>query len=309
MSHLASSQLPASSMLRRRIPAKRPPTPAEAACLVPAKRRAPQAAAYRSAQANRRMRLFSAKRPPIPVQQGGQSLLEQIVTLDSTRLDYRRRLEVFLGWLKALSLAPTTPDDVLLSLMDFLDEMFFCGASHADGSKLLAALLDLMPELRGCTVGLARAQRALRGWGKRAPANSRFPPPVIAVLGIVLDLIWRRLPLHALAVLVQFLAYLRPGELLELQTGQIIPPSRAPGSHSGRSFCTRSRARGAARSTSATSLLLDAPDWEAANIGLSELIHFRQSHEPLWPFDYASYAREIETSVHTCELGQYTRSP
>jgi hypothetical protein len=237
------------------------------------------------------------------VQRGGRSLLEQIVTLDSTRNDYRRRLDLFLSWLCAHNLSPATTEEVLLALMDFLDEMFFSGASHADGSKLLAALLDLMPKLPGCTVGLARAQRALRGWSKRAPANSRFPPPAVAILSIVFD---RQLPVHSLGVLVQFLAYLRPGELLAILAGQLIPPNTTGGlEHWAILLHPVEGPLSSKFNERDESLLLDAPGWEAVSLGLSELRSRRRSHELLWPFDYASYAHEIETSVARCDLGQF----
>ncbi|MFM7985194.1 MAG: hypothetical protein ACKPKO_38340, partial [Candidatus Fonsibacter sp.] len=108
-------------------------------------------------------------------------------------------------------MTPQEPSAVLSHLLDFLDVMFLGGASHADGSKLLAACLDLLPALRGEVVGLERVKRALKGWANRAPAHSRFPPLEAACMAVIGDLLFRGLPVMGLAVLAQYLTYMRPG--------------------------------------------------------------------------------------------------
>ncbi len=63
---------------------------------------------------------------------------------------------------------------------------------------------------------LPRANQHLRGWTKVGSAEQRLPFPLRLLLPAAAHFLQLGLPAHALAVLIQHNAYLRPGELAEL---------------------------------------------------------------------------------------------
>ena len=54
------------------------------------------------------------------------------------------------------------------TIVEWFDLLFLRGHSASDGSKFLAALQHLWPQLR-CHSQLPRARRALKGWEKLRP--------------------------------------------------------------------------------------------------------------------------------------------
>jgi hypothetical protein len=108
----------------------------------------------------------------------------------------------------------------------YFDEAYLCGYPLAKGTKLLAAVGHRWAALHrsGSTGLLSRARRALQGWHKMCPPESRLPLPWPAVAGIVAALISMNERGMAIAVLLACDAYLRPGELLDLTVECVIPP-------------------------------------------------------------------------------------
>lgn len=88
---------------------------------------------------------------------------------------------------------------------------------------MLAGLAYFDPQLnKMVTTMLPRSSRALRGWTKIGSADLLFPLGLL--LPVAGHMLQRGLPAHALAVLIQHNAYLRPGELTELTVMQLVPP-------------------------------------------------------------------------------------
>ena len=69
-----------------------------------------------------------------------------------------------------------------------------------------------------------KSKDALDGWAAKLPPTARLPPPIDAVFLLVQHLAAGSLlqALVALAILVQFDMYLRPGELLALEVSHIV---------------------------------------------------------------------------------------
>ena len=74
-----------------------------------------------------------------------------------------------------------------------------------------------------------RSRRALRGWRKEMPPESRLPAPMLMVYGLAMALISMGEKEMGLKVLTDFDCYLRPGEGLSLLARNIIPPVAAAG--------------------------------------------------------------------------------
>ena len=111
-------------------------------------------------------------------------------------------------------------DAVLL----YIDYLFFEGESLDTGNTLLAAFQQLRPNMLGPS-GVVRVEAALEEWRAAAPSVSRFPLPWLACVAIVGAMCAKRRYDMALATLLAFDTYLKPGEMLALRKSQVIPPN------------------------------------------------------------------------------------
>ena len=111
-------------------------------------------------------------------------------------------------------------------MCDYLDYLFETNRTPHEGEKSVAALEFFRVELKGT---LIRCRRAMRGWKKVIPSQSRLPLPRIAMMGICMDLLARNFRNMALMTLTAFDCYLRPGEALDLRGSNVVAPVRAAG--------------------------------------------------------------------------------
>ena len=72
---------------------------------------------------------------------------------------------------------------------------------------------------------LQRTSRAMRGWRKSTPTFQRLPLPWVVVSAIIGWLLHHREREVAVAVILAFSCYLRPGELPGLRMLQVIAPN------------------------------------------------------------------------------------
>lgn len=68
-------------------------------------------------------------------------------------------------------------------MCDYLDYMFEEGKSPHEGEKPIAALEYFRMEVKG---SMLRCKRAMRGWKKAMPPQSRLPLPRLAMMGIAM---------------------------------------------------------------------------------------------------------------------------
>ena len=181
----------------------------------------------------------------------GISYLETRSVSCETLKDYFKRLQQFANWSHDLGFplvqlpdmtladsprysagtwAASTPPVLMLTdvdrfermLLGYLDKLYFQGRPAAQGQKLYASVCYFFPYLhKNGQHALLRASRALRGWQKAVPCQSRLPLPWTALLAII-DML---LPSHweeAVAALLGFHCYLRPFELEGLQAQQLV---------------------------------------------------------------------------------------
>lgn len=133
----------------------------------------------------------------------GASLLVRRSVLPSTWLDYERRHTAFLGWARESKLLLTDPQRVTLAMLEYFDTRYLAGESAPDGEKTLAAWEAYHPEyLKSCLT--ARLQRALKGWRKAAPGNTRWTLPQLLMFAIAGSLCMSDLNQMALFVVLAF---------------------------------------------------------------------------------------------------------
>lgn len=134
---------------------------------------------------------------------------------------YRNYYQKFLSFCQAqdLDLPPSPSTDANLS--DFMDVLFFEGKPMNEGEKILASVEFHHSCLKG---RLVRARKALRGWRKECPPESRIPLPKLVAYGMCMILHAMGLKLHALKLILDFDTYMRPGESLDLLKKDLVKP-------------------------------------------------------------------------------------
>eukprot|EP00435_Cladocopium_sp_Y103_P046584 s342_g13.t1 len=116
--------------------------------------------------------------------------------------------------------------DCDLVMADYLDILFLENRSANEGEKVVAALEFHHLELKGKMI---RSKRALKGWRKEMPPKSRLPMPALVMYGVAMDLLARGKRIMGVKVIMDFDAYLRPGESIGLRAKDVLKPVRSAG--------------------------------------------------------------------------------
>lgn len=111
-------------------------------------------------------------------------------------------------------------------LTDFLDHIFLEGRHVADGEKTMASVEYHHHKVRG---NLLRTRRALRGWRKEAPPQSRVLMPMLLAYGLAMALMSRSQKEMAVKVILDFDTYMRPGESIDLKNKHLVRPVKGAG--------------------------------------------------------------------------------
>jgi hypothetical protein len=158
------------------------------------------------------------------------SHLELMSIGKATLIDYVSRLLFFLRWALSRNVNWTCCNELDTILVMCYDELYDSDLTVSDGSKLLAAMKFIMPVLGlSQSVGFPRAHRALRAWHLRRPPVQRIPLPWLGLTAVLGYLCFNSMIPAALALLLQFHTYIRPGVCDQLQVSQLVPPHRAAG--------------------------------------------------------------------------------
>ena len=246
------------------------------------------------------------KYEPLPLgsSENQQSLLESQSVTQPVRDDYLRRSRLFVTWAANAALEVGRYPLLELAILEYFDEMFFEGRSAEDGEKLWASLKFFDPGLgrRGDHL-FPRVLRALKGWHRLCPAMTRQPLPWLGLLAIVAYLLSQGSVEHALALILQFTLYLRPGELCELRVGQVVAPI-GRGALWGfivRPFLTEDSRPGKTGEFD-ESLLLDDPRLAFLAPFLLCLTQGRPATDPLFSFDVRGLTESLRTTLQALKM-------
>ena len=154
------------------------------------------------------------------------TILEQKSISTEVRHQYQSFLLKFESFCRDSGLKWPLVKDVDAILADFLDVMFLDNRSAAEGEKVVAAVEFNNLKLKGC---LVRSKRALRGWRKERPPQSRLPLPRLVAAGMAMVLASQGLKSMALKVMLDHDTYLRPGESIDIRCKDVIPPVAGAG--------------------------------------------------------------------------------
>ncbi|CAE7387391.1 LYPLA1 [Symbiodinium microadriaticum] len=146
--------------------------------------------------------------------------LEKRSVSKAQRTQYLRYLNSFKAFCSE-SEETWPPNELDWTLADYFDAMFLDGSSHATGQKVLAAVEFAFIEKKG---QLVRSRRALRGWQKLRPPQSRLPLPKPLAYGMAQIIMARGHREMGLKLVLDFDLYLRPSEGMDLLGKHVVAP-------------------------------------------------------------------------------------
>ena len=218
-----------------------------------------------------------------------------------TSIDYTTRIYHLLDWLRKMGVTPSDDESLDCAIADYFDSEFADGAASAGASKLLAAIAHICPCYSRHGAGhLPRALRAAQGWRRLAPARSRAPLPWAALIVMVGTALWQGRDELGLFLLLAFVMYPRPGELLSIKPSQLVPPIPAAGVYADQWGLILSPSQlGVAGKTGEfdESLLMDWPELRWMD-PLLHALRRRPCQCSVWNFDADSLRRMFNQVVH-----------
>jgi hypothetical protein len=253
------------------------------------------------------MHLDSAKEARL----AGRSFLEVNTVQLRTATSYEKCVRDFVTWLGTNTL-PKEMNQATLdqSLVEFLEHLYFDGATSDAGSTLIAALEyhDRRIKKTGA-LDPKRARDAMKGFRRLSPGFSRSPLPFCALCGLIgAAMIHGRRNL-AVAFLVQFCGYLRPNEVLKITGEQFIAPVKGSKSiHWALLLHPQELGQSSKTHEFDESLLLD---WDIfGQLGpLLRTMRLANPTTPMFQMDYRNYLEGFKACVETADLGGLQAHP
>lgn len=155
------------------------------------------------------------------------SYLETRSVAPDTQRDYREKFLELCSFLENEGIKDKIfgPDEqVDEALTAFIHFRFFAGYQHGDGGKAISAFQFMFPRFQRLGKGaLPRTARAMKGWRRLNPKESRTPPPlgVMCALAVLMETFTE---FTGVALMTGESGYLRPGELMRLRPQDLIEP-------------------------------------------------------------------------------------
>lgn len=199
-----------------------------------------------------------------------------------------------------------SPAQLDLALAKYFDNLYFEGYTSLCGEKVAAAVMFAVPSMsKHGDHCLVRARRSLRGWSRLAPGRQRLPPPCPCLMAPVGSLCAEKNFWVAVALVVGFVCYLRPGELDQLTHRQLIGPTPGAGplyQKWGLLLHPSSEMRFGKTAAQDEGVLLDRCEWLFPR--LAQLAQMRRPPlERPWPFPTGTLQREFSRLVAHLRLG------
>ncbi|CAK0810365.1 unnamed protein product, partial [Prorocentrum cordatum] len=154
------------------------------------------------------------------------SVLEEMAVSVRTQRQYVMELQGFVDFAYLRQLRTATSALLDAALVEYMNHMFFRGEQAFRGEKLLAAVMARSPEFSRVGISkMPRAWRCLKGWRRLTPGRSRKPAPLPVWCGIAVEFARRGMLAMGLAVMIGVSCYLRPSELLNLTSDNLVAPA------------------------------------------------------------------------------------
>ena len=231
------------------------------------------------------------------------SFLEQQSVGPTTRRSYESCMVALEDFAKDSGAPNPQGEQLVHCVLDFLDFLFFKGHPVDDGKKLLSALKFNRLEFRpGNLLQTHRIDRALRGWNRHSIPRRRLPMPFHAMMAIVGHMVAAGRLWSAIALMLAFHLYLRPGEWYSLRSENLIPPAPLAGLPCWTiNLALEEHGKPSKSGKFDEALLLDLPHHQVLNPFLRKLHKLRKGNDTLWIYTQANMIKQLTEA--TSDLG------
>ena len=165
----------------------------------------------------------AAKMKETTVKKKGITFLESKSVSEEVGAVYSKHFASFRNFCKEQKVTTTKAEVVDGILAEYLDVIFMDGKGLSEAEKTVAAVEFFNVKVKG---GLLRSRRALKGWRKQHPPQSRVPLPKLITYGMCMLLLHQCKRDKALKLILDFDTYMRPGESFDLRPKDLVPPVR-----------------------------------------------------------------------------------
>ncbi|CAK0822424.1 unnamed protein product, partial [Prorocentrum cordatum] len=247
----------------------------------------------------------AARRRASAVTVGGLTVLESASVRPRTRQKYQSLFAEFLAWL-AVPVA-TSEAGVDQQLVGWLDALYLGGENLGAAQWGFAAVTFFTGLQKSAGALVPRSRRALQGFRRCCPPQSRLPLPREVVALIANELVRSgKLPC-AIAIILIFELYLRPGEVFSVRGVDLVPP--VPGVTSAPCWAITLRAQEVGRSSKTNefdeSMRLDLERHAPLGPALKALCQGRSPRSPIFDFTLKDLVAAVCGVVRSLKLDEY----
>ena len=222
------------------------------------------------------------------------TFLELNAVRPATSRDYFERIENFMQGADLKTFEHVGVEELDGLVCEFLEARCFDGHNRDCGDKLIAAIGKFAwprISLKG-PCELPRTMNAAKGFKRLAPGHSCAPLPWVALVAMAAaasSLGWWGM---AVALVLHFTCYLRPGELLKVSS--VIMPVNGAGT-AAPSLLPSSLESGIPGKTQEydESVLVDWPRLPGLTVALSMLMKHKRHDDLLFNLDYRTYLEQF----------------
>jgi len=223
---------------------------------------------------------------------------------------YDKSVKEFSEWMENAGVQAKSVEELDAAGCEYLEHMYFEGYNHDVGDRLMSSLLYCSLALTALgKAALPRMQRCLRGFRRLAPGMSRAPLPYVAVVAMVAAAFFLREPKFGIALLVQFIGYLRPHELLGLTGQHIVPPTKSEPNKWGILIAPEELAVRSKTQQFDESVLLDWTWLPALGSWLKRLADSSEGKQTLFGYDHRSYTATFQRLAEVTGVSELRPHP
>ena len=207
----------------------------------------------------------------------------------------------------------STPTSLEMAMIQYFDHLFFKGSPSGIGRTVLASVCHCRPDWPLCLRSdVGSIKKALKGWKRLAPGNSKDPLPWILVLALASELNQHGHFEMSTATLLATDAYLRPGEIGSLKGNSLVPPRREAGApFDQRALHLFPREGGLASKTQQhdDTVMLDSTSrsWLGPLVNL--IAQTRKRDEKLFSFTIDAWRKELRAAAQRLQVGYLDITP
>jgi len=251
----------------------------------------------RSKRAKRRARHKGAA---AAAKAAGASLLEVNAVRPSTAERYAETFAVFKEWVTLNKLALHTAAEVDEALCEYLEHLYFEGHAVSQARNLIAAVKYFKTQLKILEpLELPRTKSAVRGFQRLSPGLSRAPLPWVAVCALVGASLFLGEMDYAMLLVIQFVCYLRPSEVLGLLGSEMFEAVPGSGVTGWALLLFPSEGEIPGKTGMFDESVMFDPPWLTSILGALRLLKKRARDGPVFKFSYPQY---LQMFHRLCEL-------